>query len=187
VWLGWNREKAKDLPTYALLLPEPGLEAGPDQVLAFHLADAKQDPSPPLDEENAGEGSGDEKKGEKAGDESKTRDAKGDDAKKKGDDKEKPPKPIDLTVEVEDASGRTARLPLGRFRLLQPQIEAQVPKAAWLSAEKPSELVFDTFELPLAAFREATSELDPSSLRAVRLLFDRIDKGVVVLDDLAIR
>jgi hypothetical protein len=62
-----------------------------------------------------------------------------------------------------------------------------VPKAVWLSTEKPSELVFDTFELPLAAFKEATPGLDPSRLRAVRFLFDRTEKGIVVLDDLAIR
>ena len=163
VWLGWNREKAKATPFYALLLPEPGAEAAPDRVLAFHLADAKQDPSPPLDEEKPGKASADEKK------------------------KDETPKPIDLTVEIEDAGGRTARLPLGRFRLLQPQIEAQVAKAAWLSDEKPSELVFDTFEIPLAAFGEATPGLDPSRLRAVRFLFDRTEKGVVVLDDVAIR
>jgi hypothetical protein len=101
--------------------------------------------------------------------------------------KDESPKPIDLTVEIEDAGGRTGRLPLGRFRLLQPQVEAQVAKAAWLSDEKPSELVFDTFEIPLAAFRETTPGLDPSRLRAVRFLFDRTAKGVVVLDDLAIR
>jgi dienelactone hydrolase len=168
VWLGWNREKPKATPFYALLLPEPGAQAGPDSVLAFHLADAKQEPSPPLGEEKPGEASKEE-----------TREA----ASKK----DEPPKPIDLTVEVEDAGGRTARLPLGRFRLLQPQVEAQVAKAAWLSTEKPSELVFDTFEMPLAAFREATPGLDPSRLRAVRFLFDRTEKGVIVLDDLAIR
>jgi dienelactone hydrolase len=163
VWLGWNREKSKATPSYALLLPEPGVEAGPDRVLAFHLADAKQDPSPPLDEEKAGKPAPDSaKKGE-------------------------PPKPIDLSVEIEAADGHTARLPLGRFRLLQPQVEAQVPKAAWLSDEKPSELVFDAFEMPLSVFREATPGLDPSRLRAVRFIFDRTVKGVIVLDDLAIR
>jgi dienelactone hydrolase len=164
VWLGWNREKARDLATYSLLLPEPGVEAGPDAVIAFHLADAKQDPSPPLGEE-------------------KKKDARKEDEGRK----DEGPKLIDLTVEVEDASGRTSRLPLGRFRPLQPQVEARVAKAAWMASEKPSELVFDSFELPLAAFREAAPQLDPSSLRAVRFLFDRTEKGVVVLDDLAIR
>jgi dienelactone hydrolase len=163
VWLGWNREKAKDTPSYALLLPDPGIEAAPDAVVAFHLADAKQDPSPPLDEEKAGKAPKDAAK------------------------KDENPKPIDLTVEVEDGEGRTARLPLGRFRLVQPQIEAQVAKAQWLAEVQRSELVFDTFELPLAAFREVTPGLDPSRLRAVRFIFDRTEKGVVVLDDLAVR
>ena len=55
VWLGWNREKAKATPSYALLLPEPGLAVGPHRVLAFHLADAKQEPTPPPDEEKTGD------------------------------------------------------------------------------------------------------------------------------------
>ncbi len=169
VWLGWDRAKAKATPSYALTVAAPGIETKPDDVLAFHLADAKQDPSPPLDEEKPGK---DEKK-----DVSKKKEAK----------KEETPKPIDFTVEVEDAAGRTARLPLGHLRMLQPRIEAQVAKAAWLSSEKSSELVFDSFELPLAAFREATPGLDLSRLRAVRFLFDRTEKGVVVLDDLALR
>ncbi len=169
VWLGWDRAKAKGTPSYALTLAAPGVETKPDDVLAFHLTDAKQDPTPPLDEEKAGKG---QKK-----DASEKKEAKKDEA----------PKPIDFTVEVEDGAGRTARLPLGHFRMLQPRVEAQVPKAAWLSSEKSSELVFDSFELALAAFREASPGLDPSRLRAVRLLFDRTEKGVVVLDDLALR
>jgi dienelactone hydrolase len=169
VWLGWDREKAKATPSYALLLAAPGVETKPEDVLAFHLADAKQDPSPPLDEDKAGK---EEKK-----DAPKKEEAKKDEA----------PKPIDFTVELEDAQGHTARLALAHFRLLQPRIEAQVAKAAWLSSEKSSELVFDSFELPLAAFREASPGLDPSRLRAVRFLFDRTEKGVVVLDDLALR
>jgi hypothetical protein len=120
-------------------------------------------------------------------DEEKPGKAPKDEKKKQEAKKDEPPKPIDLTVEIEDAGGRTALLPLGRFRLLQPQIEAQVSKAAWMSGEKRSELVFDSFEMPLAAFREATPGLDPSRLRAVRFLFDRTEKGVIVLDDVAIR
>jgi dienelactone hydrolase len=162
VWLGWDRSKAKTLPSYALFLPEPGVE-GKDRVLAFHLADAKQDPSPPLDEKKPATASKDVA------------------------EKEKEPKPIDLTVEIEDGGGRTARLSLGRFRPLQPQIESQVPKAAWFSTEKTSELVFDNVEMPLDAFAKAAPGLDPARLRAIRFLFDRSEKGVIVLDDLAIR
>jgi dienelactone hydrolase len=164
VWLGWDRDKAKATPSYALLLPDPGVSAGPDQALAFHLADAKQDPSPPLDEAKPGK-----------------------DAKAKKAKEDEPPKPIDLSVEVEDGDGRTARVALSRFRPLQRQVEAQVTKAAWLADQKPSELVFDAFELPLSAFPEATPGLDLTRLRGVRLVFDRTEKGVVVLDDLAVR
>jgi hypothetical protein len=40
--------------------------------------------------------------------------------------------------------------------------------------------------MPLTAFREATPALDLSRLRAIRFVFERTEKRVIVLDDLAI-
>ncbi|MBN1657095.1 MAG: MFS transporter [Anaerolineae bacterium] len=95
--------------------------------------------------------------------------------------------PIDLTVEVVDRDGDAVRLPLSRYRLVQPRIENRILKAAWLSAQWPSEAVLDNFEFALADFRAANPAFDPAALAEVRLVFDRTPAGLVVLDDLGFR
>jgi len=95
---------------------------------------------------------------------------------------ERPRRPIDLTVELADRSGCVARLPLGAARLLQPQLESNVWKAGLLVQQR-REIVFQSFELPLARFAAESPALDLHALAAVRFVFDRTPAGVVVLDD----
>ena len=56
--------------------------------------------------------------------------------------------PFDWTIEVADTSGRTVRLPLSRFALVQPQLDVQVKKAELFSTGKTSEPVYQNFEFP---------------------------------------
>jgi dienelactone hydrolase len=95
--------------------------------------------------------------------------------------------PIDLTVAVVDRAGEVARLPLSHFSLLQPQLEAQLGKAPFMSPFPPSEVVLQHFEFPLADFAAANPALDPASLAQVRLVFDRTAAGVIVLDNVGFR
>ncbi len=164
VYLGWNSKEAPGVASYTLTLPEKGLELNRDSVLFFSLADANQEPSP------------------------YDKDKKKDDKKEKKDkEKKKPREPMDLTIEVEDEAGNSARLPLSSFSYLQPQIEVQTKKADFLSTVEKSEVVFQVFEFPLEALVEVNRSLDPARLRTIRFLFDRTEKGVVVLDDLGFR
>jgi len=105
------------------------------------------------------------------------------------DDDTGPREPIDLTIEVTDRSGQTAKLPLSSFSYLQPQIVNIVRKAAFMNigGPSPSESVFQSFGFPLSAFMETNSAFDPASLVTVRLIFDRTTAGVVVLDDVGFR
>jgi dienelactone hydrolase len=164
VVLGWDKETVKGTSSYAITLPEKGLDPGPDTVLTFHLADAKQEPSKPL-------GTKDEPKGKGKAEEKK----------------DEPKPPIDLTVEVADRAGTVARLPLSHFEALQPQIEAPVVKAGFLTDTPTSEVVFQVFDFPLAAFAAANPAFAAKDLKTLRLVFDRTPKGVVVLDDVGVR
>jgi dienelactone hydrolase len=164
VVLGWDKETAGGRPSYAITLPAEGLSPRPESTLTFHLADAKQEPSKPL-------GAKDESKGKEA---AKAR-------------KEEPKQPIDLTVEVADRGGAVSRLPLSHFSALQPQIEARVVKAGVLTETPTSEVVFQVFDFPLTAFSAANPAFNPSTLTTVRLIFDRTEKGVVILDDVGLR
>jgi hypothetical protein len=95
--------------------------------------------------------------------------------------------PIDLTLEVEDRAGTVARLPLSHFSFLQPQLEGQLGKAAFMSPFPRSEAVLQHFEFPLAAFVAANPAFEPASLLRIRLIFDRSEAGVVLLDDVGFR
>jgi len=161
VLLGWDNGRYLTPATYAITLPEAGLALDAASVLTFQLADAGKEPSKPLGAE--------QKKDEKE--------------EKKDETKE----PIDLTIEVADRTGQSARLPLSHVAALQPQIEVQVAKAGILNGEPTSEVVFQTFDFPIAAFKAENPSLDPVRLQTVRLVFDRTRKGVVVLDDVGFR
>ncbi len=172
VFLGWNRKEAPGPSSYLLELPPAGLGTAGDSALFFSLADSKSKPSSYKDEEAEGKGK-------------KTDNAKNKTSGK--DDSEDKAEPIDLTLELADGAGNTARLPLSYYAKLQPQIETQVTKAAFMNDAGPSEVVFQTFEFPLAAFVSVNPKLDATTLRSLRLVFDRSEKGVVILDDVGFR
>ena len=94
---------------------------------------------------------------------------------------------IDLTMEVMDDAGEMARLPLSHLALLQPQLEAQLGKAAFMSPLPASEAVLQYFEFPLKDFVTVNAAFDPARLTQVRFLFDRTAAGVIVLDNVGFR
>jgi len=169
VFLGWNRKEAPGRCSYLLQLPEGGLSRGSDSLLFFSPADSRDKPSSYKDEEGEG-------KGDKAKEESREKE----DANKKRE-------AIDLTLEVTDRTGNVARLPLSHYSKLQPQVEAEVAKVSFLSDVPTSEVVYQTFEYPLSDFVAANAKLDPAALRSLRLVFDRTEKGVVILDAVGFR
>ena len=98
---------------------------------------------------------------------------------------EGPKAPIDLTVELVASDGTVARVPLGRVRFLQPAVKVRFTK--WGTLERALyprswEPVFQTFELPLTLFKEAVPDWSPTELRAIRLVFDRTPRGLLLLD-----
>ena len=95
--------------------------------------------------------------------------------------------PLDFSIEVFDRRGNTARLPLSRYALLQPQIQGVFAKAAFMHATPVSEPVFQTFDFPLEWFEEINPALDLNSLAGVRLIFDRTPSGVIALSRIAVR
>jgi len=47
-------------------------------------------------------------------------------------------------------------------------------------------MVLQTYVLPLADFAQATPRFDPTRLRSVRLVFDRLTVGTVMVDDIGL-
>jgi dienelactone hydrolase len=169
VYIGWNKKGAEGPASYTIHLPEKGLNLEAGSALFFSMADSNDKPT-------------ERDKGEK----DQTKSAKKDGKDRKKDEKPNEPRdPIDLTIEVADAAGASARLALSSFSFLQPRIESQVSKTNL--APKNSEIVFQIFEFPLEKFVAANPKLKPAKIRTVRFLFDRTESGVVILDDVAFR
>jgi hypothetical protein len=100
-----------------------------------------------------------------------------------------PPKdttPPDFSVEVEDAGGRMVKLPLSDFGAVRLPLESYIyrrkgrDKTQFPTLAEP---VMQTYVLPLEAFARANTSFDPASIRSVRLVFDRVRAGAIMLDD----
>lgn len=94
--------------------------------------------------------------------------------------------PMDLTIELEDATGRVARRALSRYGPVRRPLEARVLRRA--DREKTQfpntfELVPQTYVMPVADLVAETPGFDAARVRAVRLVFDRTPSGTVVVDD----
>jgi hypothetical protein len=97
--------------------------------------------------------------------------------------------PVDLSIEVVDAAGHSARLPLTRYGKPRRPLEIHLLRRADEEKQRfPTqfELVLQTYVLPLADFVQAAPGFDPTHLRSVRLVFDRLVAGTVVVDDIGV-
>ncbi|MCI0432947.1 MAG: S9 family peptidase [Gemmatimonadetes bacterium] len=111
--------------------------------------------------------------------------ARASDSPRRADDDELPP--IDLSIEVVDAAGQTARLPLSDYGVIRRPLETWILMRRDIERSRfarQSEIVLQTWSVPLADFRRATPSLDLAGLRAVRFVFDRAVAGTVILDDI---
>ena len=97
--------------------------------------------------------------------------------------------PVDLTVELTDASGHTARLPLSRFGVPRRPLEIHILRRRDEEKQRfPTqyEMVLQTYVMPIADFARVTPELDARHLRSIRLVFDRLVAGTVGVDDIGV-
>lgn len=99
-------------------------------------------------------------------------------------DPDAPRPPIDLSIEVEDASGRTAAVPLSDYGPIRRPLEIHILRRSDLETRDPTEMVLQSYHVPLSDFEGVSSGFDPSSIVAVRLVFDRAVAGEVVVDEI---
>lgn len=97
--------------------------------------------------------------------------------------------PPDLSIELVDATGRSARLALSSFGPVRRPIESYVYRRAGRDASRFAarfEQVLHTYVMPLEDFVRAVPGFDPASLTEIRLVFDRTRVGQVHVDDIGI-
>ena len=185
VWLGWNNRIAGADTTrvgppasYTVSLP-PALagtwSVSRDASLAFLLAptDAKPGPRRAPRDSTAKE-----------------------DSTKRPPAPPKPPAnpapdttPFDLTIELVDAAGASARLPLSTFGAVRRPLETRImrrekrDKAQFATLH---EIVLQSYVLPFADFVAVNPSFAPERLAAIRFVFDLTPAGTVVVDDIGI-
>jgi hypothetical protein len=152
--IGWDDRAGRRTAAYAFDLGPRPLPAGPEDALVFSAAAADEDSLPAALRQ-----------------------------KVKSAGAEAAPRALDWTVEVSDAHGVRARVPLSADSPLYPQVKGQPRRLAILNAEPSSEIVLRRFSLPLRAFAAANPRLDLRRLREIRFVFDRSSRGVIALDD----
>jgi dienelactone hydrolase len=186
VWLGWNRHIAGDdttklgkPATFTIALSDSlsrslNVDNRSSLYLSIAPTDAKPGPRQPARDSTKKDSS-----------KAKSRGAKKPEAKKD----EKDTTTIDLTVEVVDANNNTARLPLTRYGMPRRPLETHVLRRA--DRERTAfantyEIVLQTYVMPLADFVAASPQFAPDKLKAIRLVFDRVPAGTIILDDVGV-
>ncbi|MEP6495085.1 MAG: MFS transporter [bacterium] len=97
--------------------------------------------------------------------------------------------PMDLTIEVADASGHVVRTPLRAWGVPRRPLEIHILRRADEEKQRyPTqyEMVLQTYVIPLADLMRASPTFDPAHLRSIRLVFDKIVAGTIVVDDIGI-
>jgi len=97
--------------------------------------------------------------------------------------------PIDLSIEVVDAQGRSSKVALSAYGPIRRPLETHILRRRDLEkARFPTlfELVLQTYSIPLSDFTRLRPALDLRSLKEIRLVFDLSEAGTVVVDDVGI-
>jgi dienelactone hydrolase len=93
---------------------------------------------------------------------------------------------LDWTVELTDAAGNVATVPLSVDSQLYPLLKAIPGRAEFLDDTQPTEILFRRFELPLASFTSAAAEFNQNWIAQIRFIFDRTAKGAIILDNISL-
>ena len=190
VWLGWNNlvsgpdtTKRGRPATYTITLPDSLVRAwGVDAnaALCFSAAPADAKPGPRALPKDT----------------TKKDSTKADSAKRKKAPKPPtPPKakpdtfPVDFTVQVTDAAGVTASVPVRRYGVPRRPLDVRILRRANQEQQRFAnkfETVLQSYVIPMADLIAAAPSLDPTRLRSVRFVFDRAIWGTVLVDDVGI-
>ena len=193
VWLGWNNKpvgkdttKPRAPASYSITISDSlrgAWNIGEGSSVVLSLAPTPATPGPRKTDHDT------TKKADSSGTKGKSADKAA--SNKKRDEKKAAPDttPFDLTVEVVDASGGTVRVPLSQFGKPRRPLEITVYRRKGrdkTSFPNPYELVLQTYVMPLKEFPRGPGSFDASRVKTIRLVFDRMRVGQVVVDDIGL-
>jgi dienelactone hydrolase len=104
-------------------------------------------------------------------------------AEQNGEDEEKIP--VDLSVELVDRSGHTARITLSDYGAIRRPLETYVLRRGDLERQRFAnhwELILQTYSIPLADFVADNRSLNLHDVASISFVFDRVHAGEVAID-----
>jgi hypothetical protein len=193
--LGWRAGEAP--ARFEITVPE-GLRPAPGEALVFDLAELDEKPPKEKAKEKRDPRGSEEQGGEEETAPSDAAERPGNERglisggaaaaeppAEGGEDREQTEQVrLLITVELVDAAGTAARIPLDRVRPVPPVLVSRFTKLPDESKRYGSktEPVLQTFAVPLADFATAEPGFDASTVRVIRFLLGRQRDAVVVLD-----
>ena len=96
---------------------------------------------------------------------------------------------IDLSIELEDAAGRIARVTLSDYGAIRRPLDTWILRRADQEKERFTdhwELILQTYSIPLGDFKADNQALDLEQLITIRFVFDRVHAGEVSIDQIGI-
>lgn len=93
---------------------------------------------------------------------------------------------LDFSISLTDTSGRVAQVVLSAIKKVAPQLKVRYTKIAQLDKgmfKKAWEITPETFTIPFNSF-DTTAGFNFNAVQQIRMVFDQVKKGVVVLDEI---
>ena len=189
VFIGWDYDLEKNektmealsdslLATYSIQMQTPFKEIDSTAVLMFSMAESTEESNP------KSEGKWVNNDAEEEEEEEDQVDAEETEEEEKEEDEDEPKKPLDFSISLKDSTGQVVRFPLSDFSALQREIEPVLWKMGFLTGDTSSEQVFQLFYFPLSDVQKINPNFNPLSIETIKFIFDRSEKGVVVIDNI---
>ena len=180
VVLGWNFEDDTaqtdgTLVRYDINLDSTAVSIDSNSAFVFSMAESTESSNPKT------KGKWLNNKEEKA---SNAEENKEEEIEKEEEATDTPKEPIDFSIQFTDVNGEQVDFLLSNFSGLQREIETVVMKVDFLTGEKESEKIFQTFYFPLETILKNHQNFDSSKITKVSFIFNKTKSGVVVIDDI---
>ncbi|QNL49329.1 hypothetical protein H8S90_21760 [Olivibacter sp. SDN3] len=172
-YIGWDWSAVDTLVgSYTFNLPDSLPKDIANTLLTFTLATSEEDAA----HQEKG------KKKENTAKDNQNR-TKEDEENIKKKDKDSEEKPIDFSIELVDQNDEKIRFLLSECSALQPQIKKKITKFAFLNQWSDAEAISDFFYFDLQNLQRANPTFSFNHLKKISFIFDQINKGVIILDN----
>ena len=174
------------IASYSIKFPKSISNIDSTSVFVFSMAESKESSNPKESGKwvnNNGEENNNAKNEDTNNEENIINNKSNKEEEEDKDKKEKPKDPIDFSILLTDSANQKINFPLSRFSALQRRLAVKVWKKDFSDSAK-SENVMQLFSFPIEDLLEINQNFNSREIKEIQFIFDRTDKGVVVIDNI---